>query len=413
MNIKHLRAALAVYDLGGISTAAEHVHLSQSAVSQGLKRLEAGLGYALFESSPAGTRVTEGGERFLERLRRGLTHLKTLEETVSRSTGQPAGIVNRCTHSQLLALVEVVEQRSYSRAALALGISQPSVHRAIRSFEALCGTALFGRSPAGAEPYWLARQAARCASLYFAELEQGKDELAESNGSLTGRLRIGALPLARASIVPAAIARLLDAYPECRVSILDGPYHEQLRQLLNGQVDVIVGALRDPEPSPSLRQEHLFSDPLRVVTRVGHPLADRAAHSMEELQALKWIAPSPATPAREAFAHFFEAAGLPLPSRVIECSSLTAIRSLLLLTDYAALLPALQVERDVGAGLLALSPQRLPGTTRDIGFAFQKAWQPTVIQRYFLDLVRSLVRQMALTESQPGTASLLAGFRVP
>ena len=204
---------------------------------------------------------------------------------------------------------------------------------------------------------------------------------------MTGRLRIGSLPLARTRMVPRAVAILLKEFPEARVSIIDGPYNEQLPALLHGRLDVIVGALRDPPPSPDIVQKKLFQDSLNIVIRPGHPLEKRRSVSAKELRDLDWIAPREDTPAREAFTHFFENNGLSPPEHVIECSSLVATRGMLMESDRAALLSARQVEVDVRFGLLAVSTQHLQGTGRDIGIALRKGWKPTLVQRRFLDLL--------------------------
>jgi DNA-binding transcriptional LysR family regulator len=287
----------------------------------------------------------------------------------------------------LRALIAVVEQGRYTLAAHRLSISQPSVHRAVKDLQSLCEQTLFLRSPSGVEASWQARQLARYASLFFAELAQGLDEVDEHRGHMTGRLRVGSLPLAQSRMVPDAVARLLLRYPEAKVSIIDGPYNEQLHGLLHGQLDVIVGALREPHPSPDIDQQLLFREPLCLVVKPSHPLASRKAHSSQELRDMEWIAPSQHTPAREAFGRFFENQGLEPPERVVECSSLMAIRGLLLATDRIALLPAQQFELDVRHGLLAISPQQLSGTERSIGLALRKNWIPTRIQQTFIDQI--------------------------
>ncbi|MEQ8515382.1 MAG: LysR family transcriptional regulator, partial [Chromatocurvus sp.] len=241
--------------------------------------------------------TTEAGDCFLKRAEMGMRYLQSLDDMVRRAGGSRTPVSRRCTRSQLVALIEVAENRSYSRAAQVLGIAQSSVNRAIRGLEGLCELTLFERSPSGAEPTWLCRQAARAASLFFAEIDHGADDLAELDGAFTGKLRIGALPLARASMVPTALASVLRIYPDAEVSITDGPYEEQLRRLLNGQIDVIVGALRDPCPSSMIVQELLFSDPLHIVLRTDHPLAKHTLSDAKELRELRWIAPRKATPA--------------------------------------------------------------------------------------------------------------------
>ena len=58
-----LRIFIAIVQYGGISRAAEHVHLSQPAISQSLKRLETQLGAKLIERNTRHFDITESGRR--------------------------------------------------------------------------------------------------------------------------------------------------------------------------------------------------------------------------------------------------------------------------------------------------------------------------------------------------------------
>ena len=389
-NLRHLNAALAVWRLGSISRATEQVHLSQSAITQGLAKLEHDLGVTLFTRSATGLYATESGSVFLHRAERAINWLEAIDQASGlRASRGAQPLYRRLTSTQLRALISVVEQGSYSLAASLLRLTQPTVHRAVKELESACKQTLFRRSPAGVEPSWQARQMARYASLFFAEIEQGREEVGELQGLRAGRVRVGSLPLARAQLVPHAVTQLLREYPSASVSIIDGPYEEQLYSLLHGQLDVIVGALREPTPSPDIEQKLLFRDPLHIVVRPGHALTSRRPRNAGELRALDWIAPRRNTPARETFSRFFADQGFAPPEHVIECSSLVAIRSLLLESDRVALLPARQVALEVQMGILAVSPKPLAGTHRNIGITLRKNWKPTRLQRRFLELLKN------------------------
>jgi|TARA_B100000446_G_scaffold186828_1_gene214178 DNA-binding transcriptional LysR family regulator len=388
-NLRHLAAALEISRHGSISRATKQIHLSQSAITQALAKLEKQLDLQLFTRSANGLFATDGGEIFLSRIERAFEWLKLVDgliEQGSQRKGTP--LYRTFTTTQLRALITVVEQGNYTLAANRLHLTQPTVHRAVKELETVCNLRFFQRSPAGVEASWKARQVARYASLFFSELAQGIEEVNEHRGQMTGSLRVGSLPLARTRMVPQGVTRLLEEFPQARISIIDGPYEEQLHSLLHGQLDIIVGALREPSPSPDIEQKLLFSDPLYLVVRPEHPLADRAARDAEELRDLDWIAPREHTPAREAFTRFFASEGLRPPEHIVECSSMVAIRGLLLESNRVALLPARQVEVEVDMGLLAISPQKLAGTSRNIGLAVRKNWVPTRIQQRFIELIQ-------------------------
>ncbi|MBK1625398.1 LysR family transcriptional regulator [Afifella marina] len=69
MEFHHLRSLVGVAETGSISRAAEHLATSQPAVSAHIKQLEEELGFALFERSSQGMRLTAAGAEMLVRAR--------------------------------------------------------------------------------------------------------------------------------------------------------------------------------------------------------------------------------------------------------------------------------------------------------------------------------------------------------
>lgn len=388
-NLRHLNALLAIHRHGSISAAAEAAHLSQPAITQSLNNIEGSLGVKLFERSAQGVEATVAGRIFLRRLERALHYLQGFSSDGSGSRPWQ----QLFTSVQLRAVVAVVEHGNISLAASTLGVSQPSVHRAAREAESVCGEPLFLRKAGGVEPTPRARRLARLASQAFAELQQGVEEVREHLGRMDGSLRVGSLPLARTDLVPTAVTQLLAQYPEARVSIVDGPYEELLDMLLHGRIDMIVGALRQPAPVRDLQQIRLFDDPLAVVARAGHPLLAEGTAAetirLEYLATLPWIAPRNNTPARRRFNELFASNELEPPAQLIECSSSAATRSLLLQSDRVALLSVRQVLPEIRLGMLATLPLSL-NLSRRIGVSLRKNWEPTRIQDHFLRILESL-----------------------
>ncbi len=81
LDIAPLRSLVAVADCGGFQRAATSLHLSQAAVSQHVRRLEAATGRPLVERLGRGSRLTADGERLLVQARRILDiHDETLRD---------------------------------------------------------------------------------------------------------------------------------------------------------------------------------------------------------------------------------------------------------------------------------------------------------------------------------------------
>ena len=360
--------------------------MSQSALTQALRKLEDAAGVPLFERAGFGVCETAAGAMLVRRARRSIELLADAERDIHSSSS----LQRHVTTSQLRALIAVVETGGYSTAARRLGLAQPTVHRAARELEATTGVDLFRRAARGVESSEAAKTLARQAELIFVEVRQGFEEIRELAGGTDSRIAVGCLPLARSEFLPTAVTQLLSRYPDARVSMLDGPYVEQLRALRFGKIDWLIGALRDEPPTSDIIQEPLFDQPLAVVVRPGHPLLDSASPATEELARLDWVAPRPLAPARRFFDAFFERNGVNTPTRIIECSSLITTRGLLKQSDRAAVLSPLQVREDVASGELAVLIDVIPGSSRSIGFTVRDNWEPTLLQAEFANIIREL-----------------------
>ncbi|MDT2005280.1 LysR family transcriptional regulator [Rhodococcus opacus] len=94
MEIRQLRALVAVADTGSVTRAAQVLHLVQPAVTRHIATLEDELGTQLFERSRAGMLLTEVGEQVLERARRALREIDRAKEVASTADHSVSGHVS-------------------------------------------------------------------------------------------------------------------------------------------------------------------------------------------------------------------------------------------------------------------------------------------------------------------------------
>ncbi len=392
-NIKHLRACEAVLRTRSFSAAANEVFMSQPAVTQAVAKLETHLGSALFDRRPEGVFPTEIGHIFVNRIGRMQHYLAQgmmeIMRSARRQHGQSAKLHHLVTSVQLRALVAIAEAGNFSLAARSIGISQPSLHRAARDLEHLCAVPLFEKASSGILLTKLAEGLVMNTKLALMELDQAYDEIAAWQGGRGGRVAIGTMPLARSAILPAAINDLLGQAPDTRISIIDGPYRELLYALRHGDIDVLIGALRDPVPVDDIEQTALFDDPLAIVARVHHPLMKQDVITKEDLAKCAWIVPRRGAPTREYFENMFPEGGL-RPQSVIVTGSLILIRRLLSTSDQVTIISRHQIAQEEKYGELRRLPITLSDTERPIGFTTRKGWSPTAIQKDFLSRLTNI-----------------------
>ncbi len=388
VNLRHLHTFGEVARLGSVSAAARAVHISQPAVTQAVAGVERYFGVSLLTRSNKGVALTAAGELCARRVERSISHLRDAVAELTRSRNFDFDATRLMRSAHLHALSAVVEHRNFSLAARAQHVSQPSVHRAARELERLIGVPLFEKTSFGITPTREAEKLARRARLAFAEIAQARAEVHALSGGESGRTVIGAMPLARSFLVPTALLEFTQQYPEHSVAIVEGTYEHLLASLRSGEADFLIGALRNPAPVADVAQEHLFDDPLAIIVRAKHPLLSRKRVSVAGLSKYPWIVPRAGTPLRAHFHEMFETAGLPAPTRAIECNSLIAARALLLESDRIMLLSAHQIHYELEAGLLVALPHPAGDVERPIGLTMRHDWHPTDSQRTLLEIVR-------------------------
>ena len=141
---------------------------------------------------------------------------------------------------RLLTFREVARQRSFSRAAEALSLSQPAVSQQVSALERELGTALLVRGRAGTVPtpageLLLAHADALAARLALADTQMEALVTDERRS-----LRLGAFPSAIATIVPAAIGALRARVPDLEVVVGEGTIAELVADVQAGRLHTAV-----------------------------------------------------------------------------------------------------------------------------------------------------------------------------
>ncbi len=385
-NLRHLRVLLAVADEASITGAAERFKVSQPAVTQMLRKLEEQAGGPLFDRTSRGFVLNERGAVLAARLGRAFAQL---DAALAQISPRLTGLV---TSGQLQALIAVHDTSSFTLAAKALDRAQPTVHRAVSQLEQEVGAPLFERTAHGLIPSRACGALVPRARLALSELDQADMELGEFDGTETGRIVIGTLPLSRSVLLPRALAAFRQARPKIRISVLDGTHDMLLAGLRRGDIDIMLGALRSQAPAPDVRQEALFQDRFAVVARPGHPLVGKGPICTSQLRCFPWIVPGPGTQLRHQFEALFRRSELPLPESLIEAGFILLIREYLDLSDALAFTSGRQAAPELDRRYLVQLPLAETLPLREIGLTLREGWLPTRAQQLMLDCLRGAAR---------------------
>ncbi|MGF6721312.1 LysR family transcriptional regulator of gallate degradation [Paraburkholderia sp. GAS41] len=401
LNLAHLRAFKLVADTGSATRAAADLFRAQSAVTRSVKELESALGEPLFERKPSGMLPTPTGRAVLKRCERIFAEIGALalwsatrqaRRRVPAEGALPAYLLNT---RRLQIFVALARHRHMPTAANSFGISQPAVSSAIRVLESGSGLRLFHRSPRGilltTEGETFLLHVGRALN----ELRHVPDDIAELHGNIQGAVTVGALPLGRTLILPNAIERLTARHPGVRVVTDESAYEMLVARLRAGDIDFILGALRDNDPGSGLHNERLMTENMVALARRDHPLANARGLTIADLRHAQWILPRSNAPTRALFDSQFRRAKLKSPMPTVETADLAVIRGLLLRTDMVAAVSAQQLHYECESGQLVVLDVPFHNTERNIGLTLRAEGTPSPAARAAIDAIRLAVAELA------------------
>jgi LysR family transcriptional regulator of gallate degradation len=398
LNTRHLRAFDTVARSGSVVRSGEQLRRAQSAVTRAIKELEAEVGVPLFERRPQGMLLTAFGRALQARVERAFAEMETARAAFAaahpglRSIAQAPIFTLSIGRQRLLVLIELVEQHHMGAVADSLGISQPAASQALREIETGLGLKLFARMPAGLQPTALGALLGMHLRRALAEIRAGEVEIASLQGALAGRVVVGTLSLGRTRLLPTAILRLMQHYPRLTVATVEGSFEHLAMRLRAGDLDFIVGALREPEHTVGLTRDVVTEDELALVVREGHPLARRRGLAAADLAGADWVLPPHGTPTRELCEKALAARGLGKARVGVETADLAITRGILLGSDMLTAVSPHLYHHEIASKMLAVLPVALPETRRPIGVLQRAASTPSLAARLLIDQLHEIGR---------------------
>ena len=392
INLRHLRAFIAVAESGSVSKAAESLYRAQSAISRSIHEMETMLGVDLFERKSNGMLPTAFGQSLLYRALRAANEFRLARDEMASRIRKANGSLNApifdmlFNKDRLQIFVTLAESHHMPTVASLLGITQPAVSAAIGELEASLGIALFIRTAKG----MLLNEAGEIlvlrTKLALAELRHVEADIAALHGKTQGLVTVGAHPLSRTVILPRAITRVLRQHPLVRIETVEG--RDLAAGLRSGDLDFMLGTLRPGYPLPGMIDTPLMTDRMAVFVRTGHPLTGLAKVTVEDLMRAEWILPARHTPTRDLFDHAFNHVSGSLPKSTIETSDLSILRGLLMNSDLVTAISPQQLDMERKLGILQM-----------LDFEFEKSARVIALT------------QRAKSHPSPGAAALMTAIQ--
>lgn len=185
------------------------------------------------------------------------------------------------TPRQLQAFIAVAETLSFARAGERLHMSQPALSLAIQKLEQSLGGALLNRTTRQVrltpEGVALLPQALHVLADWENVRERAKQRFSLQRGHVT----IAAMPSFAGSILPRALRRFRERFPNIGVSVHDVVNEQVIDMVANGRVE--LGFAFEPEGARGLSFESLFLDRFIAIVPRESPLAALKSISWSQL----------------------------------------------------------------------------------------------------------------------------------
>jgi DNA-binding transcriptional LysR family regulator len=275
---------------------------------------------------------------------------------------------------QLMLLIAIGDEGNIHRAAEILNMSQPAASKLLKDLEDVLGISLFERLPRGMRPTWYGETMIRHARIALSSLTLAGGEIEALKTGRAGEVTVGAITGPALSLLPQAVAIVTREHPDLRLHLVVESSDVLLERLSQSKLDVMVGRLFERHEKTNLSYERLADEPVCAVARPGHPMLANPELTLGQLEQAEWIVPPMGSVLRHRFELMFQEAGLDIPPRLIETSSILFMTKMLQQSDFVAVVPTEVARYYSSYGMLAMLPIQLTCTMDAFGLILRKDW---------------------------------------
>jgi DNA-binding transcriptional LysR family regulator len=281
---------------------------------------------------------------------------------------------------------DLVETKSFSKAAKLNGITQSAVSQQARSMERNFKTLMIDRSQ---KQFNLTREGQRiydAAKEILHVYEKLASELQEMKKVISGTIRISTIYSIGLHELPPYIKRFLHDYPSVNVRIEYRRSNLVYEDILHNSVD--FGLVAFPQKLRQIENLPFRNDRLVLITHPNHPLAKSAEVDLKTLAGHKFIGFDPDIPTRKAVDQIFRDNKLEI-TPVMEFDNIETVKRAVEIDHGIAIVPQATVLQEVNQGTLTAVPFSGKEFTRPLAILHRKGRVLTPAMKKFIETLNS------------------------
>lgn len=179
------------------------------------------------------------------------------------------------TERELLYVKTIADEKSISKAAQKLFLSQPSLSQSIQRIEAALGTKLFKRTNTGMFLTFAGERYYQVATDILKIYDDFRIEVSDINNLKKGRVTIGCTIYLATHIMPVILPMFKEACPNIEVYVVEENSTTLEKCLSSGKVDFAImhtSPVYNLSKTSNIDFHLLYKDPFILVTKKDHPL---------------------------------------------------------------------------------------------------------------------------------------------
>jgi LysR family transcriptional regulator, hydrogen peroxide-inducible genes activator len=283
--------------------------------------------------------------------------------------------MNGLTLKQLRYFEAIARHLHFGRAAQACFVTQPALSMQIQELERILNTTLIERARSGLKLTASGSALSKRVTRILRDVDDLVIACGSDQGVLTSPLRLGVIPTVAPYLLPPLLAITKSEYPSLHLTVRETQTTTLIRELLDGQLDVVLLAL--PLDAADVVTLPLFKDRFFLATPASFPFSGQrlATHDMMSDQHLLLLEEGHCL--RDQALAYCELQHISTVN-TLGISTLSTVAGMVAAGHGITLLPEVCLDVETRGRALTVSPFVAPEPFRTLGLAWRSTSPRTV-----------------------------------
>jgi LysR family nitrogen assimilation transcriptional regulator len=291
----------------------------------------------------------------------------------------------------------LAQEGNVTRAARQLNIVQPALSMQIAKLEKSLGKQLFHRGSHGMSLTGAGEALALRLAPIVADIDRIRNEMAQLDGKVSGRVNLGMITSAAQSTLPVSTAKIAAQYPEIHLLVCEGYSETMMEWVIAGQLDIAI--VNAPARRLALTAKHILDEEMMLAQGVNNRLRLPKTLSFARLRELDIVIPSQRHGLRRILNDAAAKAGFYLAPR-LEIDTLSAICEVVATTDLVTVLPGIALHPALSAGRIRARRLQNPSIVRSVAWVTNPRRSVSVAMSAVMEIIAEDLTKAATSASR-------------